>query len=648
MCGICGVFNFDGREAVSGAALTRMNEQIVHRGPDDSGLFLAGNVGLAARRLSIIDVAGGHQPVGNEDDTVTIAFNGEIYNYKELQADLLNRGHRFKSNSDTETVVHLYEEYGPECVTRLRGMFAFAIWDANRRRLLVARDRLGIKPLYFCRTPGQLLFGSEIKALLAYPGVPRELNQTALWEYLACGFVSGEETLYDGIRKLLPGHYLEAAEDGVRITPYWDIPQPDAAAQRSDSQWVSAYREQLEYCVRSHLMSDVPLGVFLSGGIDSSAIAALMTRMCSDPIETFSVGYKEVQHSELPYAREMAKRLGSIHHEVQIGPADFFGALPALIWHEDEPITWPSSVSLYFVAKLAQERVKVVLTGEGSDETMAGYARYAWTAFNLRQHARYAGVVPAKLRALVRRACQSPLLGAALQRKLQHTFIGRDCASFTSAYLENYLCAFTESQMGRVLTRDHRPEPGAAYRTLLEHYDRSTGDPIQRMLYVDLKTYLVELLMKQDQMSMAASIESRVPFLDHVLVELAVQIPSHLKVRGFGGKQLLKVALQDVLPAEVLHRKKMGFPTPWSTWIGGPMLNQIQQLLLEPRTLARGILHPDNMRRIFAAHRAGKEDHADRIWRLLNLELWQRVCIEGDEDARRQTPVSAEPAAVMA
>src|SRR6516162_241087 len=427
MCGICGIFFTNRDWRVQGDSLARMNRSIVHRGPDDEGFFVEENVGLAMRRLSIIDVKSGHQPLTNEDENIWIVYNGELYNHLELRQQLEARGHRYRTRSDTETIVHLYEEYGQDCVKHLRGMFAFGIWDRRARRLFIARDRLGIKPLYYAFDGKRLLFGSEIKAILAHPGMHPEFNQSTLTEYLAFGYISRAETMYAGIQKLSPGHTLEIEEDGVpQITNYWKLAANQASGNRQRSHYVAGYRELLESCVSSHLMSDVPLGVFLSGGLDSSAVAALTTKIRREPIETFSVGYGEEKFSELPFARKVAELIGSKHHEVRLSREEFFQALPRLIWHEDEPIVWPSSVSLYFVARLARERVTVVLTGEGSDETLAGYTRYAWTLMNARMDRAYRTITPELLRNLVRSGIQQGPLSAALYRKLEHTFLVRD------------------------------------------------------------------------------------------------------------------------------------------------------------------------------------------------------------------------------
>jgi len=633
MCGIAGVIQF-GRDArVDIDTIRQMCRVMSHRGPDDDGFYVSGPVGLGMRRLSIVDLATGHQPISNEDETAWIVFNGEIYNHAELREQLQARGHRYRTNSDTETIIHLYEEYGCNCVRHLRGMFAFAIWDTKKQRLFIARDRLGIKPLYYRLTPQSLAFGSEIKVILA-EGTQPAFNRRVLPEYLAFGYVSGSESFYEGITKLMPGHTMEVGLDGrVRIERYWDLPVTDEDSARGENYYVEQYRDLLEQAVNSHLMSDVPLGVFLSGGVDSSAVAALMTKLRCAPVETFSVGYAEDTYSELPYARTVARHLKSIHHEVLVSREQFFDALPQLIWHEDEPIAWPSSVPLYFVARLARDRVKVVLTGEGSDETLGGYARYAFTLKNASLDRYYRGFVPGAVRRQIRDTVQhSSWISANLRRKLAHTPLARDGNSWASLYFDNFLCAFSESEQRTLLSDEVADEfrAGAAYESSLEYWERSSGDMLHRLLYADIKTYLVELLMKQDNMSMAASIESRVPFLDHVLVEFATNIPRKFQVQGLSGKRILKKAVQDLLPHEILYRKKLGFPTPWSRWLNGSQLQEIRNLLLEPRSMNRTFFKRPAIERLFDEHKAGHFDHCDRIWRLLNLELWHRVCIEGE------------------
>jgi asparagine synthase (glutamine-hydrolysing) len=636
MCGITGVMRFGG-DHVEKSVVRRMCDVMAHRGPDDDGIYADGRVGLGMRRLSIIDLTTGHQPISNEDGTVWIVFNGEIYNHAELREQLVARGHQYSTHSDTETIIHLYEEYGRDCVRHLRGMFAFALWDTRSQNLFIARDRLGIKPLYYRLTSEALVFGSEIKVILEYPGVRAEFRRQGLPEYLAFGYLSGEETLYEGIRKLMPGHTMEVGHDGkLRINSYWDLEVASDGSSQPENYYVEKYREMLEQAVKSHLMSDVPLGVFLSGGVDSSAVAALMTKIRQSPIETFSVGYAEETYSELPYARIVAQHLGSIHREVLVSRQEFFDALPKLIWHEDEPIVWPSSVSLYFVARLARERVKVVLTGEGSDETLGGYTRYAFTLKNAAWDRAYRSIVPSAARRGIRNSiASSSLLHATLRRKLAHTFLARDGQDWPSFYFDNFFSAFDQKEQEQMLTEQFAGELAerSAYRHVLGYWEQSSGEMLQRLLYTDIKTYLVELLMKQDNMSMAASIESRVPFLDHVLVEFATRIPREVQLKGMAGKHILKKAVSDLLPHSILYRPKLGFPTPWSGWLAGTQLDSIEKLLLEPRSLDRGLFNRAAIERLFKEHRSNYRDNYDRIWRLLNFELWQRVCIEGESHA---------------
>jgi asparagine synthase (glutamine-hydrolysing) len=634
MCGICGIFFANREWRVQGDVLARMNRRILHRGPDDEGFFVEENVGLAMRRLSIIDVKSGHQPLANENRDVWIIFNGEIYNHAELRENLEARGHQYRTRSDTETIVHLYEEYGSDCVTHLRGMFAFVIWDRRRRILFAARDRLGIKPFYYRWDGKSFLFGSEIKTILTYPGVDAEFDRGRLAEYLTFGYITGPQTMYAGIRKLVPGHTLELSERGEpKISRYWDLVVPVDELPREHSYYVKNYREKLESAVGSHLMSDVPLGVFLSGGLDSSAVAALTAKIRGDKIQTFAVGYGEEEFSELPYARQVAAHIHSDHHEVRLSREEFFDSLPRLIWHEDEPIVWPSSVSLYYVARLARERVTVVLTGEGSDETLAGYTRYAWTLLNSKMDRTYRAMLPAFLRRWFRQGIASAPLYASLHRKLEHTFLMRDGASWPSFYFDNFYSAFADAEFAQLLTPEALQSAGHAYDGSMEPWERSSGNLLHRLLYTDINSYLIELLMKQDQMSMAASIESRVPFLDNPLVEFTARIPAAHQIKGMAGKFILKEAVEDLLPHDIIYRKKMGFPTPWAYWLSGPQLQQIETLLTEPRSSARGLFRADAISRIFAEHRAGHRDHGNRIWRLLNLELWQRVCLEGDLEA---------------
>src|SRR5271155_1204665 len=632
MCGICGIFFSDRDWHVSSDVLAGMNDRIVHRGPDDEGFFIEENVGLAMRRLSIIDVKSGPQPLANENQDVWIVYNGEIYNHAGLRAGLEAQGHRYRTRSDTETIVHLYEEYGRDCVKHLRGMFAFAIWDRRRRVLFAARDRLGIKPFYYRWDGKAFLFGSEIKTILAYPAVQAEFNRGALAEYLAFGYLTGPETMFAGIHKLMPGHTLELSEgDELRIERYWDLSAEVDPEPQTHEYYVRTYRKLLEEAVGSHLMSDVPLGVFLSGGLDSSVVAALTTKARGGPIKTFSVGYAEDAFSELPYARRVAEHIESEHHEVRLSCEEFFAALPELIWHEDEPLAWPSSVSLYFVSRLARQHVTVVLTGEGADETLAGYTRYAFMLKNSVAGSFYRALTPASLRKLVRDGIDRSHLLANLHRKVENTFLVRDGAAWSSFYFDNFYSAFTADQQKELLADEVVDGTGDAYASSMHYWNKSTGNMLHRLLYTDIKTYLGELLMKQDQMSMAASIESRVPFLDHRLVEFAATIPARYSIKGLSGKAILKSAAEDLLPKSIIHRTKMGFPTPWPYWMAGKPLDAVEQRLLNSRSLDCHLFKAETIRHLFSEHRARRRDHGNRIWRLLNLELWQRVFLDGEK-----------------
>ena len=639
MCGICGAFHTDSNSRVERNALAGMNIQIVHRGPDDEGVFIEGNVGLAMRRLSIIDLQAGHQPMANEDQNLWIVYNGEIYNHQQLRNVLESRGHRYRTRSDTETILHLYEEYGADCVQHLRGMFAFAIWNRHDRRLFVARDRLGIKPLYYWCDGRTFLFASEIKAILAYPGIRTEFNRSVLAEYLAFGYIAGPATLFAGIQKLLPGHTLEVSETGqLQIRQYWDLSFEQDANEHPRDYYVKRYRELLEESVASHLMSEVPLGVFLSGGLDSSAVAALATRAHRGPLQTFSVGYAEDTFSELPYARQVAEHIGSEHHAVRMSREEFFDALPELIWHEDEPIVWPSSVSLHFVARLAREHVTVVLTGEGADETLAGYTRYAFTLKNSRADGVYRALTPALVRDFVRAGINGGHLPATLHRKLAHTFLVRNGGAWSSFYFDNFYSAFTADEQKDLLDDEVIDLAGDAYAGSMNYWNKSNGNMLHRLLYTDIKTYLVELLMKQDQMSMAASIESRVPFLDHKLVEFTATVPARYSINGLSGKSILKSAAEDLLPKSVIYRTKMGFPTPWAQWLAGETLDDVEHLLLDSRSLGRGLFKTEAIQHLFTEHRARRRDHSNGIWRLLNLEIWHRIFIDGEKPWTAKEP----------
>ncbi|MGH9796954.1 MAG: asparagine synthase (glutamine-hydrolyzing) [Candidatus Polarisedimenticolia bacterium] len=649
MCGIAGIVGFEPREPVDGTRLVRMRDTLRHRGPDGEGLWTEGPVGLAHRRLAIVDLAGGAQPMSNEDGSIWIVCNGEIYNHVDLRSRLRARGHRFRTGSDTESIVHLYEEEGEGCVERLRGMFAFALWDRERGRLLLARDRLGIKPLYYARTDRELLFASEIKAILAAGTIRAELEDAVLPEFLATRLVAGEATFFRGIRKLLPARTLSwSAAGGIRQRRYWSLPFDLRATAAPLEVEAREVRARLESAVRIHLMSDVPLGLFLSGGLDSSGLAALMAK-AGGPLRTFSVGFDEPGASELPYARMVAEAVGAAHHEVVVSPGEFFDALPRLVWHEDEPIAFASSVPLYFVACLARDHVKVVLTGEGADELFLGYNRYRVTAWNERLGSAYDRLLPAAVRGGLRRAARA--LPRTLRRYSDRTFLALPPGP-RSRFFENF-AVFPELLQRRLLARPELLAARDPYADALRRFAQAPGGILERMSHVDLQGHLVELLMKQDQMSMAASIESRVPFLDHEFVEHVVATPGRYKLRGLRTKAVLRRALQDLVPRAVLARRKMGFPVPVGRWLRGPFRKVVEDLVLGPRALARGLFEPAALRRLVREHDAGAADHGDRLWSLLNLELWQRIFLDGEaaasvrcgDEARRAAP---SPVAVRA
>jgi asparagine synthase (glutamine-hydrolysing) len=514
-------------------------------------------------------------------------------------------------------------------------MFAFVIWNADKRELFCVRDRLGIKPFYYWSDGGEFVFASEIKALLMHPAVSAEFEATVLPEYLAFGYLSGEKTMFRGIRKLMPGHLMRVrvtAANRLEITnrQYWDVPEHSASEEKDDRTWIAECRERVEETVRMRLMSDVPLGMFLSGGIDSSTIAALMKRMTDQPVKTFSVGYSEAAYSELDFARELATTIGTDHHEIRVGMGDFFKQLPALIWHEDEPITWPSSVSLYFVSKLAAEQVKVVLTGEGSDELFAGYGRYQYFAMNQRWSGRYK-VLPRAVRKAIRNFVgSSALIPGDLRRKAQHTVVGREL-SFESLFLDNFYSAFSAVEQQEILK--HGADSQSAYAAYLGFFNKRSGaDDLSRLLYADQKTYLLELLMKQDQMSMACSIESRVPFLDHTFVEFAARVPSNLKIRDGKGKYILRKAVEDLLPQTTLQRKKLGFPTPLKDWLLHPSADPLYAKMLDPKGMLASYLKMTALRDLVEKHRKRSIDATDRIWRLLNLQYWGDIFLSGSSE----------------
>lgn len=633
MCGICGIAaSPDARLRVDESLIERMRDTLRHRGPDDAGTFMAPGVGLGHRRLSIVDVSGGHQPMVSADERFTIVYNGEVYNHPTLMESLRAEGVAYRTRCDTETVLHLYARNGADCVRHLRGMFAFAIWDSEREELFLARDRFGIKPLYYVHDrDGNLWFASEIKALLAGEAVRPALNYAALPDFLANHAPSGNDTLFCGVRRLPPGTTLVWRRGEAEMSEYWDLSDhfPRKVQRRRSTKDVTGeYLERFTDAVRVRLMSDVPLGVFLSGGIDSAAITAVMSRLADGPVKTFSVAFAEREANELAYARMVSDMYETDHHEVLVSPDDFLASVPRLVWHEDEPLAHPSSVALNFVSHLAAEHVKVVLSGEGSDETLAGYNRYRVTILNRR----LAGLTPHRARSLTKLLLAGLPRTSNLRRRIARSFLARP-ADLDSLYFDNF-AVFDRGWQAELLSREARArighdDPYAAFHAALDRVpDRSI---LSRLLYADTRTYLHELLMKQDQMSMAASIESRVPFLDHPLAEFATGLADRHKLQGFTTKAVLRRAMKDKLPAAILSRRKMGFPVPVGPWLRGPFTELLDEFLTSDRALSRGLFEKEAVTALVTGHRAGEPGHAERLWSLLTLEIWQRIFVDGEQ-----------------
>lgn len=632
MCGINGIaFSSKSKRQIDRCILEAMRDVQLHRGPDDGGMFIEEQIGLGHRRLSIVDVSHGAQPMFNEDGSLVIVYNGEIYNHADFREELEAKGHVYRTHCDTETILHLYEEYGTECVEKLRGMFAFAIWDRREKTLFIARDRLGVKPLYYVHDEqGNLFFGSEIKTLLEAGAVKPELNYNALPDQMANHGTSFDETLFKNVKRLLPGHFLLWQDGRLKIEEFWDVKFEPKHEEKSDAEFIEQWREMFKHSVKLRLMADVPLGMFLSGGIDSSAICAMMSEMVDEPIKTFSVGFAEREANEFQYARVVAKAFKTEHHEITITPEQFFAELPKLVWHEDEPLGFIASVPLYFVSKLAQKHVKVVLTGEGSDEILAGYGRYAKAIQLLQYGEKYESLTPNFVREIVKSGVSS------FGGKLNRTFLTR-AADIENLFLDNF-AVFSKAMQKNLLSNETKARiaeqnPYFYQNKWLAKTDAK--DVLDKLLYVDTKTYLHELLMKQDQMSMAASIESRVPFLDHKLVELTAQMPVKMKLRGRETKFLLREAMKGILPAEILERSKMGFPVPVGNWFRNEFRHIVDEYVLGERALQRGIFNADFMREIVQKHNAG-ENHDERLWFLVNFEIWQRRFFDGETAEKKE------------
>jgi asparagine synthase (glutamine-hydrolysing) len=634
MCGIFGIVGLHGSAESDPVLLQRMGDVVAHRGPDDEGFLVRPGIGIGMRRLSIIDLAGGHQPIANEDESVWVVCNGEIYNFQELRARLEAGGHRFRTRSDTEVIAHLYEEEGLEAFRRLRGMFGIALWDANRQRVVLVRDRLGKKPLYVRREPGRLLFASEIKSILADPDVPRRLNPRALHEYLALGYVPAPLTMFEGIEKVLPGHMVVVERGRITEHEYWDV-DADRTENRSEAEWIELVRDKLLESVRIRMISDVPLGAFLSGGIDSSTIVAAMSRLTNQPVKTYSIGFEGPDrfYNELPYARTVAQAFGTDHHEIIVRP-EVAELLPRLIWHLDEPIGDSAFITTYLVSQLAREQVTVILSGVGGDELFGGYRRYLSDAL-----LRYYRLLPGPVRnrwlpALLARLPQDRHRAIDNYFRYASAFAGSAGLSAVDRYL-SYVTVFSPEMRSALLSADPTADSAGAAGPLQQYFARAAGaESLNQIIYVDLKTSLADdLLLLTDKMTMAASIECRAPFVDHELVELAGRIPSHLKVRGLTLKYLLKEAVRPWLPREILTRKKRGFGAPVGSWLRGDLDSLVQETLSERQVRRRGLFRWPVIRDLLARHQVREADYTDHLLALVNLELWCRLFLDGEDGA---------------
>jgi len=618
------MYNFHGG-VVDVRFIGRMNSTLQHRGPDDEGIFTQGPVGLGNTRLAIIDLSpSGHQPMANEDESIWITFNGEIYNFPQLRERLEKRGHRFSSKGDTETILHLYEDYDTDCVQHLRGMFAFAIWDGRKRRLLLARDRVGQKPLYYFRHQNGLVFASEIKALLEHPEVPRRVNLKAIPLYLTYGYVPAPETIFEGIYKLPPGHIMTVQDEGLEVSEYWDLrDHHDQSILRPKKDYIKELCELLKEAVAIRLISDVPLGAFLSGGIDSTAVVAMMSELVGQPVQTFAIGFAgEPSFDELKYARLAAERYGTDHHEFVVKPKAI-ELLPRLLWHYDEPFADSSAIPTYLVSKLTRAHVTVALNGDGGDELFAGYERFA-AARLAEVYRKTPRFIQRSLTRLLQMMPESTSYRGFVRRARR--FVENAPLPLLERYL-GWVAIFSDDLRESLLSTGQ----GIDIREHFANYlSRAEGlDPISQLLYLNAKTYLPEdLLIKADRMSMANSLEARSPFLDQELIRFAAEIPASLKLRGLTTKYILKKALRGLVPQEIIDRPKHGFGVPIGRWFRTDLRDYVRDILLSPEALRRGYFREEALHWLIQQHQEGKRDFGHQLWALLTFELWHRIFID--------------------
>jgi asparagine synthase (glutamine-hydrolysing) len=625
MCGIAGFIEQENSNlAEKSARLDAMCRIITHRGPDEQGMTVEGRAALGMRRLSIIDLKGGQQPIYNEDDSILIVFNGEIYNFQDLRVRLQEKGYKFNTHSDTETILHAYQEYGENCVDHLRGMFAFAIWNKRDESLFIARDRVGKKPLFYALVNGNFVFGSELKVLLEHGEISREIDHAALDAYLTFGYVPEEFCIFKDVKKLLPGHHLTFKDSRIETKKYWDFHYVAPVEVKSAAEYIERLRHEITEAVRIRLISEVPLGAFLSGGVDSSSIVGAMTQLSSAPVKTFSIGFNEDSFNELKFARLAAEHFGTEHHEFIVTP-DLVETVDQLVWHFDEPFADSSALPTFMVAKMARDYVTVVLSGDGGDELFAGYTRY---------------VVDKKrngfsqLPGFIRKGVQ------AVSANLPHGAIGKNYLYNVSLdAVERYIDSishFNKIRRKSLYSADFQARLNGSFgvaENLYRSFAQSveTGNAIDNLLYLDSKTYLPsDILVKVDRMTMAASLEARVPLLDHKLIEFIAGIPAELKMKGLETKYIFKKAMEGVVPEEILYREKQGFGVPINQWINSQLRERIHDTLSDAKTEQRGYFDKKYIRTLLDEHHRGRRDHAHVLWMLWMLELWHRT-VSGEQ-----------------
>lgn len=620
MCGINGIYHFDANQPIDEAALLKARDVMSHRGPDEIGHYVNGHVGFGHRRLSIIDLTSGQQPMCNEDGSVWITYNGELFNYEELGDALRKQGHQFKTRCDTEVIIHLYEEYGVDCVKMLRGQFAFGIWDAHNERLLLARDQLGILPINYIVQNDRLIFASEIKSILEYAGISREIDLQALGDYLTYQYIPAPRTIFKQVRKLPAGHLLVCERGHVSVQRYWQLRyQPDPHAD--EAEYVERIRAKLEESVRIRLMSDVPLGAYLSGGLDSSTVVAFMSRVMSQPVKTFSIGFGENDYDERSYARRVAQHLGTDHHEFVVD-SKANDLLPRLVRQFDEPFADPSAIPTYFVASMARRHVTVCLSGDGGDETFAGYTRYKSALRSSRLDA-----IPAAMRRPIFRAISDLIpVGVRGKRFALHASMTAPVERY--GVIQGYLLPF---ERNRILSREVRAELNGdlPYQRLQQLYDEADpADYLTRLQYIDFMCYLPDdILVKVDRASMLNSLETRVPLLDHELLELMATTPADFRIRGTAQKYILKQAVKDMLPDEIINRPKQGFSIPLRHWFEGDWRAYAADLLLDPQAISREHFDQRQIRNIVESHSSDRHDFSGLLYTLVIFEEWCRSCL---------------------